>query len=218
VVRPSAMSGSVCRSTARSSAPEGAVPNVSATFSCNREAAFRAPRSHVPQEESLKSIQTSIEVAAPSDVVWQVVEDFASYGEWNPFVIGISGEQRVGARLDVLISIGGKRMQFQPRIVEWQPGRSLRWLGRVFAGWLFCGEHGLAVEPLPGGRTRFVHDEVFHGIAVPFIPRMLRTTDEGFRSMNAALKQRVELARGGRLRVGAPQRRASQAQSTPPAT
>jgi hypothetical protein len=140
----------------------------------------------------VKSIQTSIEVNAPTEVVWLVIQDFSSYGEWNPFVVGISGEQRVGARLDVQISVGGKKMEFQPQVVEWRPGRSLRWLGRVLAGWLFRGEHSLAVEPLPGGRTRFVHDEVFRGIAVPFVPRMMRETEQGFRSMNAALKERVE--------------------------
>jgi hypothetical protein len=143
----------------------------------------------------VKSIETSIEVDAPTDEVWPVIEDFAAYAEWNPFVVGISGEQRVGARLDVQISVGGKKMEFQPQIIEWLPGRSLRWFGTVFAEWLFRGEHGLAVEPLPGGRTRFVHDEVFHGIAVPLIRRMLRDTEQGFQSMDAALKRGVETIR-----------------------
>jgi hypothetical protein len=142
----------------------------------------------------VKSIQTSIEVDAPTETVWLVIEDFASYGEWNPFVVGIGGEQQVGSRLDLQISLGGRKLKFQPRIVEWRPGHSLRWQGNAIAGWLFSGEHGLAVEPLPGARSRFVHDEVFHGVAVPFIPGSLRKTEAGFRSMNAALKQRVETA------------------------
>ena len=140
----------------------------------------------------MKTIQTSIEVDAPPEAVWRVIQDFTSYGEWNPFVVAISGEQRVGATLAVQISLGGKRMEFAPQVVEWRAGRSLRWLGRAYAGWLFRGEHGLAVELLPAGRTRFVHDEVFRGVAVPFMSRTLRKTELGFRSMNAALKRRVE--------------------------
>jgi hypothetical protein len=142
----------------------------------------------------VRSIRTTIVVDAPIDAVWRVIQDFASYKEWNPFVVGIAGEQRVGAGLDVRISLGGRAMQFGPQVVEWQPGRSLRWRGRVLAGWLFSGEHGLAVEPLSEGRTRFVHDEVFRGIAVPFMPGMLRKTEQGFQSMNVALKRWVESA------------------------
>jgi hypothetical protein len=140
----------------------------------------------------VKSIRTSVEVDAPTDAVWRVIGDFPSYGEWNPFVVGISGDQHVGAKLDVQIAVGGKQMKFESRVVEWQPGRSVRWLGSVVAAWLFRGEHALVVEPLPGGRTRFVHEEVFRGIAVPFLPRMLRKTEEGFRSMDLALKERAE--------------------------
>jgi hypothetical protein len=140
----------------------------------------------------MRSIQTSIEVDAPAEAVWLVIQDFSSYGEWNPFVVGIAGEQRVGASLDVQISLEGKRMEFKPRIVEWQSGRSLRWRGRVLAAWLFTGEHGLAVEPVADGHSRFVHDEVFRGIAVPFVERIMRRTEAGFHAMNAALKRRVE--------------------------
>jgi hypothetical protein len=154
----------------------------------------------------LKAIRTSIDVDAPAEAVWPVIEDFASYGEWNPFVVEISGEQRVGARLSVTFSIGGKRMQFRPQVIEWRPGRSLRWRGKAFAGWLFRGEHSLAVEPLSGGRTRFVHEEAFRGIAVRFVPRTLRATEQGFRAMNAALKQTVETALMSEQSAGAKER------------
>jgi hypothetical protein len=112
------------------------------------------------------TIRTGTEVDAPPEEVWSVIADFASYAEWNPFVVGIAGEQRLGATLEVRITLGGRMMTFQPQIVDWRPGHSVRWLGKVRAGWLFQGEHGLAVEPLPDGR--------------------------GFSAMDAALKHRVE--------------------------
>src|SRR5262245_36464337 len=140
----------------------------------------------------MREIRTTIAIDAPPDAVWSVIADFGSYSEWNPFVVGISGDRKVGARLDVQISLRGKRRRFHPRVVDWQPGHSVRWAGVAYAGWLFRGEHGLAVEPLSAGRAQFVHDETFGGIALPFVTRMLRETEQGFRSMNDALKHRVE--------------------------
>jgi hypothetical protein len=122
-----------------------------------------------------------------------VVADFASYPEWNPFIRSIEGDARVGARLRVRIEPPGARgMTFRPTVRAAEPGRELRWLGRLFLPGLVDGEHRFALEPLAAGRTRFVQSERFSGLLVGLLGKTLTATKRGFEQMNSALKQRVE--------------------------
>jgi hypothetical protein len=77
-------------------------------------------------------------------------------------------------------------------VTAYEPNRELRWLGRLGVPGIFDGEHAHEVEALPGGRTRYVQQERFRGILVPFVGGILRATEEGFRQMGDALKERAE--------------------------
>ena len=139
-------------------------------------------------------IRTEIEVAATADQVWNVLQEFDAYPEWNPFIPEIAGPIEEGARLDVRLQpTEGKGMRFRPRVLEVAPGRALRWLGHLGIPGLFDGEHRFLIEPVAPNRVRFVQEERFSGLLAPLILHFARTgTREGFVSMNAALKSRVE--------------------------
>ncbi len=127
--------------------------------------------------------------------VWAVLTDFAAYPEWNPFIRSISGELREGAKLEVRIEPPGARATtFKPTVRAVEPSRELRWLGRLLLPGVFDGEHSLRVEPLDGGRSRFVMSERFSGLLVGLLKGTLAKTEIGFEQMNAALKARVEQA------------------------
>jgi hypothetical protein len=138
------------------------------------------------------TIRTETQIDAPPERVWAVLSDFATYPEWNPFIVSIDGERVPGGTLAVTLRLGERDIRLRPRVVRWEPGRTLRWFGEAGGRWVFAGEHGLTVEPSGTGGTRFVHDEHFRGAAVPFLGRMLRRTESAFHTMDAALKQRVE--------------------------
>jgi hypothetical protein len=129
--------------------------------------------------------------------VWAAVTDFAAYPEWNPFIRQISGELREGARLEVRIEPPGARAtRFKPTVRAVEPNRELRWLGRLLVPGIFDGEHSLRVEPLAGGRSRFIQSERFSGLLVGLVKGTLAKTEAGFGQMNAALKARIEQASG----------------------
>jgi hypothetical protein len=143
----------------------------------------------------MRELRREIEIDAPPARVWEVITDFSAYAEWNPFIRRLSGELREGARLEVRIEPpGGRAMTFKPAVRAVEPNRELRWLGRLLVPGVFDGEHSLRIEPLDGGRSRFVQSERFSGVLVALVKGTMAKTEAGFEQMNAALKARVERA------------------------
>jgi hypothetical protein len=143
----------------------------------------------------MRELTSTIEIDAPPEQVWAVLTDFASYGEWNPFIRSIEGEAAVGARLKARITPPeGRAMAFKPTVKAADAPRELRWLGRLLVPGIFDGEHRFQLEPLDGDRTRFIQSERFSGVLVSLSGNALAKTERGFEEMNEALKRRVELS------------------------
>ncbi len=144
----------------------------------------------------MKQLHTEIEINAPAERVWEVLTDFASYPQWNPFIRQATGVPRIGERLEVhLQPPGGRGMSFKPKVLNAEPNRELRWLGHILIPGLFDGEHSFTIEPRGENRVRFVQREAFKGLLVPLFARSLETnTQRGFEEMNRALKERAEAA------------------------
>jgi hypothetical protein len=140
-----------------------------------------------------RRIETSIDIDAPPTRVWAHLTDFARMADWNPFIKSISGPLTAGARLAVQIAPPGKSsMRFKPTLLTVVPERELRWLGRVLLPGVFDGEHYFLLAPLGENRTRFTQGENFTGLLVTILGGTLSATEDGFRAMNAAMKQRAE--------------------------
>lgn len=142
----------------------------------------------------MRELRTEVEIDAPPERVWRVLTDFGAYPEWNPFIRSIDGETRVGSQLKIRIEPPGARgMTFRPTVRAAEPARELRWLGRLLVPGLVDGEHRLALEPLEGGRSRFIQSERFRGLLVGLLGGTLAATERGFEQMNESLKRRLEV-------------------------
>jgi hypothetical protein len=86
----------------------------------------------------------------------------------------------------------GAALHHTVRAVE--SNRELRWLGRPVLPGVIDGEHSLRIEPLDGGRSRFIESERFTGLLVGLVGGTLSKSEAGFEQMNTALKARVEHA------------------------
>jgi hypothetical protein len=144
----------------------------------------------------MKELRNEIEIQASDERVWQLLTDFSSFPQWNPFIRQAKGEAKVGARLEVHIQpSGASGMTFKPIVLKVKPNRELRWLGRLLMPGLFDGEHIFTIETLEANRVRFTQREIFTGLLVPLFARSLTTdTRRGFEEMNQALKSRAEQA------------------------
>ena len=146
---------------------------------------------------AMRELRRDIEIDAPPEGVWAVVTSFDAYPDWNPFIRRISGELREGAKLEVRIAPPDARATtFKPTVRAVEANRELRWLGRLLLPGIFDGEHSLRIEPLDGGRSRFVQSERFSWLLVGLVKGTLTKTETGFEQMNVALKTRTEQASG----------------------
>jgi hypothetical protein len=142
----------------------------------------------------MKDICTEIEIEATAERVWELLTDFASFPNWNPFLRRASGDLIPGAKLEVRIQPSGARgMTFRPTVLKVEPNRELRWLGHLIMPGLFDGEHFFIIDKLNENRVRFTQRELFTGLFVPLLARSLdKDTRRGFEEMNLAIKTIVE--------------------------
>jgi len=141
------------------------------------------------------AISTTIDIDASPQAVWDVLTDFAAYGNWNPFMDRAEGTPEVGAKLVIqMTGNGGRGMTFKPTVLAAIPGQELRWLGKLGVGGLFDGEHSFVLTPNADGTTHLTHGERFSGILVALMKGTLTNSHAGFEAFNHALKQRVETA------------------------
>lgn len=139
----------------------------------------------------MRQLRTDIEIDARPDRVWAILTDLTQPGTRSSSPSEAS--QLWGSKLEVWIAPPeGKAMTFKPTVLNAEPNRELRWLGRVLLPRILDGEHMLLLEPLAGGRVRFRAGRAFRGVLVPFLAKALAKTERGFTTMNEALKCRAE--------------------------
>ena len=88
---------------------------------------------------------------------------------------------------------GRRPTTIRPEVLEADPGRKLRWLGRVKVPGMFAGEHSFTIQPAGPGRARLTQHEEFRGLLAPLLLAFIaKATVTSFHQMNQALKARVE--------------------------
>ena len=147
-------------------------------------AAFaRAPRDR---------FETGIFIAASPERVWMLLTDPEAHAAWNPMMQAVKGSFTPGRRVRLTMRTpSGGTMRFRPRVLVADPGRELRWLGRLGLPRLFDGEHYFRLIPEAGG-TRLIQGERFRGLLLWAMD--VQQFRAGFEAGNAALKAMAEAA------------------------
>jgi len=140
--------------------------------------------------------EAAIEIAAPIERVWRVMLATDRYGEWNPFVVRVEGEPRLGGRLTLHVrwhSGGGARSgEIVTQLDPPADGRAT--LAYRFTGLLATlgAVAATRVQSLyaDGPRTRYHTREEFRGWLAWALP--LAKVQAGFDAHARALKARAE--------------------------
>ncbi len=138
------------------------------------------------------TLQASIVIRTTPQRVWAILTDLAAYQRWNPFIVSSSGRIQVGATLTNRMHDATGDTTFTPTVLIVEPGRELRWIGRVGPGGIFDGEHTFTIQRIGPGLVRFTQHEDFTGVLIPFFESRLHAdTLPQFRAMNAALARQA---------------------------
>lgn len=138
-------------------------------------------------------IHTHIHILTAPEKVWEILTDFSSYPDWNPFITHLEGEPVQGTKLKAHIS----GMKFKPVVLSAIPNKEFVWLGNFLFPGVFDGKHIFTLKERKDGTTDFYQSESFKGILVPlFKGKMEKETRKGFNTMNEKLKQRAENPKG----------------------
>ena len=145
-------------------------------------AAFaRAPRD---------GFETEIFIAAPPERVWALLTDPVAHAAWNPMIVDVQGRFTAGQHVQLTMRTpSGGTMRFRPRVLVADPGRELRWLGRLGLPRLFDGEHYFRLITEAGG-TRLIQGERFCGLLLWMMD--VQQFRAGFEAGNEALKALAE--------------------------
>lgn len=140
----------------------------------------------------MRVIRTETDIEAPPAAVWAVLTDFAAYPSWNPFITEASGTLAVDEVLTLHLEPGeGRAQTLTPVVRAVREHVEVIWYSALKWSWLFSAEHRFGLSEV-GGTTRFTQSEVYRGALVGLLRTTIDQTERDFRTMNAALKERVE--------------------------
>ena len=120
-------------------------------------------------------------INAPPEVVWDVLMDTASYGDWNPVFIKVVGSYEQGGSVqNTFQAPSGETFDVTNRVTELVPQKLLRQKGGMTG--IITFDHQWQLQPVEGG-TRVTQYEIDRGIYVWFwddswiIPSYTKTLD-----------------------------------------
>ena len=133
-------------------------------------------------------------VDSTPEKIWSVLTNFKEYENWNPFMIKIIGDAKLGSKIEVQIqTVKGKKRTYKPIITKFEINKELRWKGKSLLPGIFDGERIFIIEKSAHTKVSFLHKEIFKGLGVKLIGSKLdEDLGESFKKMNIALKTRAE--------------------------
>lgn len=138
--------------------------------------------------------ETEIFIAAPPETVWALLTDPAEHEAWSPNMRRVAGRFVEGERVSLTMGTPtGGTITFRPEVLVADPGRELRWLGRLGLPRVFDGEHYFLLRAENGG-TRLIQGERFRGILLWVMD--VQPFRAEFARANEGLKTRAEQVSG----------------------
>lgn len=135
---------------------------------------------------------TTIRIAAPCDLVWGVLTDAGTYGDWNPEIVGIAGRFAADARIKARVRLGsGAVRTVGLRITAFDPPRRMEWTGGMPFG-LFVGRRTLTVRP-SGEGSEFQMDLSMKGPLAGMIVKSVGDRQPEVDHFAAGLKAHAEM-------------------------
>lgn len=138
-----------------------------------------------------RRVHAARSIGASPERVWALLTDAASYAVWNPSILSIEGDMRVGTEVRLVSTVAPNRT-FELRVTESSPPNRMVWSDGMPLG-LFTGTRTFALDVTPAG-TDFSMTEEFTGPLAGLITRMIPDMTESFDQFADGLTAAAEAA------------------------
>ncbi|MBF6185274.1 MULTISPECIES: SRPBCC domain-containing protein [Nocardia] len=142
-------------------------------------------------------IDSTVYIDAPAATVWEVLTDFDSYGQWNPFVLECATSLVPGEPIDMVVDLGGGKPKRQREYMRSHtPGREFSYTMKPIPLGTLRSLRSHTVTEVSPERTRYEsHFELggwLHPVVAAALGARLR---HGFEGMTAAVQRQAETLR-----------------------
>ena len=138
-----------------------------------------------------------IGVAAPADVIWNILADLDGWTAWNPLYPRAEGRLLIDAKLSLDMKLDGEALQkVEGQVIDWVPNAQIHWREK---GLLTSATRYLEIEKLTDEGCIFSNGVMVDGLAARFVSKSHRfALRAGFTAMGEAMKAAAEAAYAGR--------------------
>lgn len=136
-----------------------------------------------------------VELDAPREVVWGVLTDFSSYGQWNPMAVRCASSLVPGEPMDMKVRLGRVSIRRQREWVRTHtPGVEFSYAMKPVPFGALRSLRSQTLTDLDGGRTRYAAHFEIRGWLEPVVRLLLgRSLRSGFDGIAEGLRTQVRL-------------------------
>lgn len=139
------------------------------------------------------TIDKTLDIAAPAEVVWEVLTDFGRYHEWNPFVVDCRATLEPGGTIDMQVKLIGKPQFQREWIREVQPGQGFAYSMKPVPLGTLRSLRSHALEPLGKEHCRYRSHFELDGWLRPVVLALFEgALQRGFAGMSEGVRTRAE--------------------------
>ena len=135
--------------------------------------------------------ENRIGIAAPVEIVWEVLADLDGWTAWNPLYPRAEGRLLIDARLSLDMQLAGEApRRVEGQVIDWVPNNQIHWRE---TGLLVDTTRYFEIEKLTDSGCIFSNGVLSKGLGVRYVSRRrVVRLREGFARMGEALKARAE--------------------------
>ena len=138
-------------------------------------------------------IDRTLDIAAPAELVWEVITDFPRYGEWNPFILKCESTLKPGDPIDLRVKLMAVAQPQREWINEHVPGQRFGYNMKPMPLGALSSRRTHAVEAVGGGGSRYHSHFELNGWLMPVVRGLLGSRlEQGFAGMTAGIQARAE--------------------------
>ena len=140
-----------------------------------------------------RAVEHRTGVQAPAELVWELISDFSTWGDWNPIYRKAEGQMKIGTPLTIEHALPGEPVRvIQPIVQDWVPFEQLHWRTSRLGGFVTAIRY-IEIENMGPQNSTFSNGELFMGPLVRWVSKAdRRKLRIAYTQMGEALRDHAE--------------------------